>query len=48
MRTVVLATPGGEAVIADGWPVGNYLEISVQGTGTGIVADELAPIFDLY
>jgi signal transduction histidine kinase/ligand-binding sensor domain-containing protein/DNA-binding response OmpR family regulator len=44
----VVGTPGGEAVFADGQPVGNYLEISVQDTGTGIAADELAHIFDPY
>jgi signal transduction histidine kinase/ligand-binding sensor domain-containing protein/DNA-binding response OmpR family regulator len=44
----VVGTPGGEAVFADGRPVGNYVEVSVQDTGTGIAADELAHIFDPY
>ena len=44
----VVGTPGGEAVVADGQLVGNYLEISVRDTGTGIAADELAHIFDPY
>jgi signal transduction histidine kinase/ligand-binding sensor domain-containing protein/DNA-binding response OmpR family regulator len=48
VAATVVGTPGGEAVFADGQPVGNYLEISVQDTGTGIAADELAHIFDPY
>jgi signal transduction histidine kinase/ligand-binding sensor domain-containing protein/DNA-binding response OmpR family regulator len=47
MATVV-GTPGSDAVFADGQPVGNYVEISVRDTGTGIAADELAHIFDPY
>ncbi len=48
VAATVVGTPGSEAVFADGQPVGNYLEISVQDTGTGIAADELAHIFDPY
>jgi signal transduction histidine kinase/ligand-binding sensor domain-containing protein/CheY-like chemotaxis protein/AraC-like DNA-binding protein len=48
VAATVVGTPGGEAVFADGQPVGNYLEISVRDTGAGIAADELAHIFDPY
>jgi CheY-like chemotaxis protein len=49
LAATVVGTPGGEAVLdADGQPVGNYLEISVEDNGAGIAAAELAHIFDPY
>jgi len=44
----VVGTPGSEAVFNKGQLTGNYLEISVIDTGTGIKQDELAHIFDPY
>jgi DNA-binding response OmpR family regulator len=48
LAATVVGTPGGEAVFQAGQLVGNYLEISVIDTGTGIQANELAHIFDPY
>ncbi|WP_162549869.1 hybrid sensor histidine kinase/response regulator transcription factor [Hymenobacter nivis] len=48
VAATVVGTPGGKAVFAGGLPLGNYLEISVVDTGTGIAAAELAHIFDPY
>jgi signal transduction histidine kinase/DNA-binding response OmpR family regulator/sugar lactone lactonase YvrE len=48
LAATVVGTPGGEAVFERGQPVGNYLEITVVDTGTGIATGELAHIFDPY
>jgi signal transduction histidine kinase/DNA-binding response OmpR family regulator/streptogramin lyase len=48
LAATVVGSPGSEAVFADGQLVGNYLEVSVVDTGTGIQANELAHIFDPY
>jgi signal transduction histidine kinase/ligand-binding sensor domain-containing protein/DNA-binding response OmpR family regulator len=48
LAATVVGTPGGEAVFQAGQLAGNYLEISVIDTGTGIQANELAHIFDPY
>ncbi|MEJ7662056.1 MAG: response regulator [Hymenobacter sp.] len=49
MAATVIGTPGGEAVVDNaGQPVGNYLEISVADTGSGIAPAELTHIFDPY
>jgi signal transduction histidine kinase/ligand-binding sensor domain-containing protein/DNA-binding response OmpR family regulator len=48
LKATVVGTPGGEAVFQAGQLVGNYLEVSVLDTGTGIKHDELAHIFDPY
>jgi signal transduction histidine kinase/ligand-binding sensor domain-containing protein/CheY-like chemotaxis protein/AraC-like DNA-binding protein len=48
VAATVVGTAGSEAVFTDGQLAGNYLEISVCDTGTGIAPDELAHIFDPY
>ncbi|RZK62236.1 MAG: hybrid sensor histidine kinase/response regulator, partial [Hymenobacter sp.] len=49
VAATVVGTPGGEAVFGQhGQPAGNYLEVSVVDTGTGIAAAELPHLFDPY
>ena len=49
VAATVVGTPGGEAVFdRSGEPTGNYLEISILDTGTGIAAAELPHLFDPY
>jgi signal transduction histidine kinase/ligand-binding sensor domain-containing protein/DNA-binding response OmpR family regulator len=48
LAATVVGNPGSDAVFSGGQLTGNYLEISVLDTGTGIKADELAHIFDPY
>ncbi|OGX83088.1 hybrid sensor histidine kinase/response regulator transcription factor [Hymenobacter coccineus] len=48
LAATVVGSPGGEAVFEQDLLIGNYLEISVLDSGTGIRAEELGRIFDPY